>query len=178
MNMKRLLIVCSLFLSSVFCYGQASYTTVTATLQDSSLQTWANATVIATLRPAPNNPGIPLNNGLPITDSPQTVVTDGSGAFTLVLDDTSRVTPAGATWIFNIFPNASVINASSITLAITGASVNLSGPLSSILTPPNVFAAPVINRAYNDSQVNGGTGGIYWNTTGNVLKGCVLTAGS
>lgn len=163
---------------SLLSHGQASYTNVTATLVDSSAQTWANATVVATLRPAPNNPAVPLNNGLPITDSPQTAITNGSGTFTMTLDDTSHITPAGATWIFNIFPNATVPNANSITLAVTGANLNLSGPLSSILTPPNVFASPVINRAYTDSQVNGGTGGIYWNTTSNTIRGCVFVSGS
>lgn len=179
MNMRRLSIIYSLLLvlfSTLSCEAQV-FTTVTATLQDSSLQTWANATIIATLRPAPNNPGLPLNNGHTITDSPQTVVADGTGTFVLVLDDTSKITPSGATWIFNIYPNATVQNGSSIVLPVTGVSVNYSGVLSSILIPPTVFAAPSINRAYNDTQVNGGTGGIYWNTTTNVIRGCVLSAG-
>jgi hypothetical protein len=174
--MKQLFIILMsllvLTISAVNCYSQASYTTVTATLTDSSNQVWSNAVVIATLRPAPNNPSLPLNNGLAITDSPQTALTNNSGAFTLNLDNTSKITPAGALWTFSIYPNATVANGNSISLPITGTSVNLSGVLSSILTVPAVFAAPSVNRAYSATEVTGGVGGIYWDTTANLLKGC------
>jgi hypothetical protein len=167
----------SLLILAANLYGQASYTTVTATLTDSNSQIWSGATVIATLRPAPNNPGLPLNNGLAITDSPQTVVTNGAGLFTLILDNTNKITPAGALWTFTIYPNATVTNGSSISLPITGTAVNLSGVLSSILIPPAVFAAPSVNRAYSSSEVTGGSGGLYWDTTANVLKGCYTVGG-
>ena len=57
---KLLLILMSLLILAVSSFGQAVYTTVTATLIDSSSQLWAGATVIASLRPAPNNPAVPL----------------------------------------------------------------------------------------------------------------------
>lgn len=154
------------------CWASASFTTVNATLTDGASQAWANATVIATLRPSPFNPGSPLNNGLPITDSPQTTTTDGSGAFTLNLDDVSHITPAGALWTFCIYPNASVQNGNCINVSVSGTSMNLTGLLSSILTIPVVSALPNVNRAYNVNEVNGGSGGLYWNTTSNLLYGC------
>jgi hypothetical protein len=172
--MKKLLLILTNLLITAASFGQAAFTTVTGTLVDSSGQVWSNATVIAQLRPAPNNPALPLNNGTSITDSPQTVVTDNTGTFTLILDRTSAITPAGALWTFTVYPNASVQNGSSISLPISGATQNISGVFSSILIVPSVFAAPAINRAYTDGQVTGGTGGIYWNTTQNALKGCVL----
>src|SRR5208337_1511307 len=174
---RLLLILTSLLILVVSSSGQAVYTTVTATLTDSSTQVWAGATIIASLRPAPNNPAVPLNNGLPITDSPQTAIADGTGTFSLILDSTNKVTPAGALWTFSIYPNATVSNGNSISLPITGTTVNLSGVLSSILTVPNVFAAPSVNRAYSNSEVNGGAGGIYWNTTSNTLNGCIFSLG-
>ena len=170
--MKKLLIFLTSLLALVLNSPAQTYTTVTATLVDSSSQVWANATVIASLRPAPGNPALPLNNGLAITDSPQTALTDGSGSFTLILDDNKAITPAGSLWTFNIFPNASVTNSSSISLQITGTTLSLSGVLSSILTVPSTTALPVINRAYSDSEVVGGPGSVYWNTTANALKGC------
>lgn len=172
---KLLLILTSILILSVSLFGQAVYTTVTATLTDSSTQVWSNATIIATLRPAPNNPAVPLNNGQSITDSPQTAITDNTGTFTLNLDSTNKITPAGALWIFTIYPNSTVANGSSISLPVTGATENLSGVLSSILIVPNVYAAPVISRAYSQSEVSSGTGGIYWDTSANTLKGCYTT---
>lgn len=172
--MMKQFVVLMILLSAVLSCGQAVYTTVTATLVDSSSQIWANATVIASLRPSPNNPAVPLNNGLTITDSPQTVTTDSSGTFTLILDRTSSITPAGALWTFNIYPNASVKNSSSINLAITGTTLNLSGILSSILIVPSVNASPVINRAYSNTEVIGGNGAVYWDVTANALKGCII----
>src|SRR5579859_4804455 len=156
--MKKLLILLtSLLLLNINSLAQ-HYTTVTATLTDSSAQVWTNAIVIATLRPAPNNASAPLNDGHAITDTPQSVITDGTGSFTLTLDDTSHITPTGALWTFAIYPNASVTNASSISLAVTGGSLSLTGVLSSILAVPVVNTSPILNRAYSDSEVSGGIG--------------------
>jgi len=174
--MKKLFIIYSSFLGLFFFYTASvqaqHYTTVTATLTDSSSQVWTNALVIATFRPAPNVPGQSLNDGFAITDTPQTVITNGSGAFTLTLDDTNHVTPTGATWSFAIYPNATVAAASSITLGITGTSLNLTTTLSNTLIVPIVNTAPSVYRAYNNSEANGGEGAIYWNTTLNILEGC------
>src|SRR5579859_642557 len=170
---KKIIIIFTLCLCGYLAQAQ-SFTNVTATLTDSSAQIWSNATIIVSLRPIPNNPGVPLNSGHPITDSPQTITADGTGTFTVTVDDTSKVTPSGSLWTFTMCPNATVAVCSTISLPVTGVSQNLSASLSSALVTPKVAAAPSINRAYSDAEASGGFGGIYWNTTTNNIKGCPL----
>lgn len=170
--MKKYLIL--LLITTKFIFAQ-SFTNVTATLTDNTAQVWTGATVTVSLRPAPNNPGVPLNQGHPITDSPQSTITNGSGTFTLTVDDTSKITPSGALWTFTMCPNATVTSCSIINIPVTGVSVDLSAILSNALIPINAFASPFANRAYQDSQVTGGFGGLYWRTSDNVLRGCATT---
>lgn len=179
--MKRQYILYSLILTLILLtnlsFGQA-YTTVTATLTDSSFQVWSNAEITVRLIPKPYSYGTLLNQGHTITDSPQTIFANGSGAFSVTIDDLSQVTPAGAFWHFTMCPNASTSNCSVIDLGasvINGVSVNLTSTLSNVLTVPIVNASPTLSRAYTDSEINGGFGAVYWNTISNVVKGCVTS---
>jgi hypothetical protein len=171
---KATLLVLLLCATSVFATPPA-LTTVTATLTDSSTQVWANATWTTTFIPPFGNPGVPNNNGNPVSNS-QSGVADGSGVFTVILDDNNVVAPAGSKWKFSICPNASVTSCNDIQIVITGATMDVSTQLSSALTVPAVNAAPVIARAYNDTEVTGSYGALYINSITNVLKQCTALA--
>jgi hypothetical protein len=171
---RRLFILCSFIFISVFVQAQCvgHCTTVTATLTDSSTQVWANATVSINIIAPFGNPSPLQNNGAPIASPINTIQTNGSGVFTISLDDNTQVTPAGSKWHFTMCPNATIQNCSQATLTIAGASESLTTPLSSVLIVPVVNSAPTIYRAYSDAEANGGLGSVYWNTTSNTFRGC------
>ena len=152
---KNLFIV-SLILISSLSFGQ-SFTSVTTTLTDNTSQVWANASWRAEFVPPFGNPAPPNNNGHPLV-GPQSGFADGTGTFSVSLDDNLVVKPSGSTWRFTLCPNASVSVCSVSTQVIHGASMNLSGSISADLTPVQVSAAPTIFRGYQDSEVNAGQG--------------------
>jgi len=158
---------------AVFCvaaHGQA-ITTVTATLRDSSLQVWSQATWSTKFIPPFGNPSPPNNQGHPITPN-QSGVADTSGFFTVNLDDNNVVAPAGSKWEFTICPNASVTTCTVLQLVITGGSMNVGPAINPLLTVPVVGTTPSISRAYNDSEANGSLGALYINTIDNSLRQC------
>jgi hypothetical protein len=165
------LILTALCLLSVSSFGTPSLTTVTATLQDSSTQVWANATWTAEFSPQPGYNGPYNNHGSPITPN-STGTADGSGFFTVNLDDNLQVSPIGSSWKFTICPFASVASCNSLVMQVTGASQDISSQLNAILTVPHVNSGPVIARAYNDSEAFGTYGALYINSISNTLKQC------
>lgn len=173
--MKKLLIAFSILLASFLPQAHAQCvgfcTTVTATLTDSTTQVWAQATVSANLINTLNNQPM-LNNGVPINSPNNTFQADGTGTFSVSLDDNFRVSPAGSKWRFTMCPNANTGPCSQLLVQVTGASINLSTLLSSALITPVVNPGGPIYRAYNDAEVFGGQGGMYWNVTSNTLRGC------
>lgn len=164
----KILATLLLLTGSIFAQN---YTTVTAMLQDSSTQIWANATWTTEFSKPPGV-NVPFNNhGVAITAN-QTGTADASGIFTVVLDDNLQVSPAGSGWKFTICPNATVTSCNTIVLTITGTTQNITSQLNPILTVPVVNAAPVIARAYNDSEAHGTYGALYLNSVTNTLKSC------
>lgn len=150
------------------------FTSVTGTIQDTASQTWGNATIIMSFQGTPGVAGPFLNQGVPITNTPQTTVADGSGNFSFTLDSNNTITPSGSTWIATVCSNTSAI-CSNFTLTINGTSQNVSTTINPFLPPPVVNAAPTLVRAYNDTEVNAGNGAIYWRTSDNSLRGCQAT---
>jgi hypothetical protein len=163
-----------LYATSVFATAPA-LTSVTATLQDSSAQVWANATWTTTFITPFGNPSTPNNNGNAITNN-QSGVADSSGIFSVSLDDNNVVAPAGSKWKFTICPNASVSACAEVQLIITGPSMDISAALNSTIVPPQVGAQPNIVRAYNDTEVNGAFGALYINSIDNTLRECELVS--
>lgn len=167
--MKNLLAVLFLCASA---FAAPQYTTVTATLLDSSAQVWANASWTTEFsKPAGNN-GPFNNNGVPITAN-QNGVANASGVFTVVLDNNLAVSPAGSGWKFTICPNATVALCNTIVLTIFGTSVDVSSQLNAVLTVPVVNTTQIIARAYNDTEVNASYGALYINSISNTLKQCI-----
>lgn len=155
---------------TIAVYGQ-HFTTVTATLQDTASQTWGSATVIMSFQQTPGVPGPFLNQGVPVTNTPQTTVANSSGTFSFSVDSNDTVTPSGSKWVATVCSNTSAI-CSSFVLNITGTNINISSMINPFLPPPIVNATPTILRAYNDTEVLGGNGAIYWRTSDNSLRGC------
>ena len=168
--MRKLIALAVLLLSASFARGQAM-TTVTATLRDSSLQIWSQATWSTKFIPPFGNPSPPNNQGHPITPN-QDGVADTGGFFTVSLDDNNVVAPAGSKWEFTICPNASVTTCTVIQLVISGGSMNIGPAINPLLTVPVVGTTPSISRAYNDSEANGSLGALYINTIDNSLRQC------
>ena len=166
--MKKILALLIL-LTCPLVYSQ-TYTTVTATLTDGGGQVWANASVSASIVPPFGNPA-PLTNMGVAPISPVQVFANGSGVFSMQLDDNTVVTPNGSTWVFSICPNATVKVCSQSTQVIHGTTMNLSASLSADLTQPSVQVAPTVSRAYVDSEATAGQGAIYWRTSDNSLRG-------
>lgn len=173
-TMRKVSITClALFLIVILSsFSRAAvYTSVSGTLVDINGQTWLNASYRIELIPAFGNPNAPLNQGTPVT-GPFTGFTNGSGAFTATLDDNTIVTPSGSTWKFTVCPNAAVNNCSTSIQVVHGASMNLGASISADLQPIQVSSSPTIARAYQDSEVSGGQGALYWRTLDNTLRGC------
>src|SRR3974390_1347769 len=144
--MKNLTLAVLLLCGSVLVHAQ-KMTVVTATLQDSSTQVWANATwTVAFSKPPGNNANF-NNQGHPITPN-QSGTANTSGVFTLSLDDNFAVTPGGSGWKFTICPNASVNSCNTIVLTITGLALDISPQLNAVLTVPVINAAPILSRAH------------------------------
>lgn len=175
LTMKRLLI-CSAFvlISAVLSFGQCvgNCTSVTAALTDGGGQQWPNATVTILLVRPFGNPAPVLNNGVPVNSPVNVLSTNGSGVFTISLDDTTKLTPSGAQWQFTMCPNASVTNCSQITTGVFGASQSLTSLLSGALITPIVNATPALTRVYNNNEANGSQGTLIWNTISNLIYGC------
>lgn len=175
-NIIRITFLFILFSISSNLYSQCvgNCTSVTATLTDSSIQVWSNATVTINIVPPFGNPATLLNSGVPIASPNNVITTNSLGTFTISLDDNAKLTPAGSRWNFIICPNATTANCSTGLIFVTGTSQNLSASLSSYLTVPVVNTGPTLQRAYSDNEANGGTGSIYWNTTSGLFKGCYV----
>lgn len=173
---KYFFFIIFLLLSCTLSYGQCvgHCTTVTATLTDSSTQVWANAIVQTILIPPFNYSGQMLNTGIPVAVPHSTFTADGTGSFSISLDDNLLLAPSGSQWRFIVCPNSTVSNCNIMLVTISGGSMNLTTTLSSQLTVPVVNTVPTIYRAYQDSEALGGQGAIYWRVSDNTLRGCQL----
>lgn len=171
--MKRFLVCKGILIILVLCGLSHSqqFTTVSGTITDPSSQVWSNAIITANLIPAFQKPGPSLNQGHTITDSLQFIQANGSGTFSLTVDDNTFVTPSGSQWAFTICSNTSA-QCNTVTLTISGPSQNISASINAAITNPVVNAQPTILRAYNGVEATGGNGALYWRTFDNTLWGC------
>lgn len=168
--MHKSTLVAVLLLCSSFVLGQ-QYTNVTATLRDSSLQVWSQASWTTKFIPPFGNPSPPNNQGHPISQN-QSGIADTAGNISMTLDDNSVVAPAGSKWEFTICPNASTNTCTTIQLIISGNTMNVGPAINPLLTVPVVGTTPSVSRAYNDSEANGSLGALYINTIDNSLRQC------
>src|SRR5271167_208844 len=103
---KRFLIYLMLLLMALSICSLAQTTTVSATITDSDGQTWNNGTFSVVFVPAPNGQNTQCN-GSPFSSGPVTGVLNGSGVFSVNLQQNTNCFPTGSTWQFSICPNAS-----------------------------------------------------------------------
>jgi hypothetical protein len=154
--------------------ASAQTTTVSATVVDSSSTVWANGSWNIQFVPSPSNPNINvyLVNGVPINQSLLNFKgsLDGSGNFSQVLYDNSRITPSGSSWKFNVCPNSSA-PCGSQNVAVSGSSLNLSATITAFIPVPS-FPAIYGSYGYNDSEVvlTNVPGQLYYNVTSNCLR--------
>ena len=157
--MKRFLLIASLLLPSL---AVAQSTSVTATITDTDGQTWNNGAVTATFVPGPPQSYTWPGGTIPLTVSG---TMNGSGQFTISLPDNSTITPIGSQWRFTLCPNASAPCVST-SIAVAGASIDLSSQLSSVAKGPRFPASPWA-YGYRDVEISPTPpdGAIYWNVT-------------
>lgn len=174
----KLRFIFSLIIFFLFCqlsFGQCvvNCTTVTATVTDSTGQAWTNGSWRADLLPPYNNPAPLRTNNAQIPGNLMSVTgtMDGTGFFTVNLTSNNLISPSGTVWKFTICSNTSDRCYNSYQV-LSGASQNLSASISADSIPPSVTATQSITRAYKDSEVNAAIGGVYWDVSLNVLKGC------
>jgi hypothetical protein len=159
-----------LFISNIATATAPATTTVTVTLVDTNGQVWSNAFITVEILPPFGNPS-PLNNNGNSVQGMQRLFADGSGVFSVVLDDNLVVAPSGSLQKFTICPNATVPFCTVVTKSVTGATEDLSADINPNLTLVNLNASNPINRAYTDIEVTGGQGSLYWRVTDNHLRG-------
>lgn len=144
-------------------------TSLTATIQDSAGQTWANGTFSVTFFPVPNFPNNYQWQGSKFVPKTYSGTMNGSGTMTVTLPDNNTITPAGTQWSFVLCPNATA-SCTTVTTPVTGSSEDLSSLFSSRVVPPIIYAAPM-PRAYSSSEVTnppGNQGGQFYQVVDNV----------
>lgn len=165
--MKKLFLFLIILFVSIL--ASASTTTVTATVHDPDGTAFANGLVIATFWPTPNRPGPFTVNGASFPQLQSTFM-DGSGHFSLTLTDNLTIQPSGSKWSFNICSNTTAPCFTAI-LSITGASLDISASVNAIAPLIRVSVDPtVFTRAYDDTEVSGGFGAVYYRVSTNKLR--------
>lgn len=147
----------------------AQNTNVAATITDSSGQVWANGSYSITFVPNPTQPGPYYWQGVRFTPEKYTGAMNGAGTMAVTLPDNSTISPAGSQWSFVLCANTSA-PCSTLTTPVSGTSQDFSSQFSSTVTPPVVFATPLV-RAYSSSEVYPPPlfqGGQYYNVTSNI----------
>src|SRR5579864_3747875 len=165
MNMRKLLMLFGILLASLTVRAQT--TAVSATITDSDGLTWNNGSFTVTFVPAPGAPGPVVYNGAQMTNAqkgPYTGSMNGSGAMSVSLPDNTFITPSGSQWKFVLCPNSSG-GCSSITMPISGTTLNLTSVFSSGVTAPRFPALGVGSYGYADVEVSviPPPGGTYFN---------------
>jgi hypothetical protein len=148
---KMIKLLAALLLSALPALGQT--TAVTATITDSDTQTWNNGAVTVKFVPNPNFSGQYQYQGAPYVPQTYTASMNGSGTFSLTVPDSTFIAPAGTQWMFIICPNSSA-PCSSVTLPVSGASVNLSTFFSANVKAPRFAATGTGVYGYRDAEVN------------------------
>lgn len=146
--MRKLFAICSLLLG-ISALGQT--TAVTATLQDSNGQLWANGSYTITFVPTPGIPGPFYWQGNVFAPQVYRGSMNGSGVLSVTLPDNFTITPSGSQWSFVLCSNTSA-PCSTIVVPVTGTTEDFSSTFSSRITPPMLFSAPM-PRAYSSAEI-------------------------
>lgn len=164
-------------------FSQTS-TTVSATIMDTSGQSWNNGTYEFDFKVAPSNPSAQYFWGGTAFAVPHTIAgnLDGSGHFSVAIPSNTNITPAQSTWTLQVCPIAKG-NTPCFTqqgLTITGATQNIS----SSVIPPAISidlahpAYPFV-VAYSNTEISTApVGGLYWDYTLSHYFACQTTNGS
>jgi len=151
---------------------------LSAIVQDSTGQVFANGTWQLIFKDAPNVPGPSTNTSSPFTGGSGLPITryysgslDGTGAFAqnnIIRNDV--IAPAGSKYTLIVAPNASS-NAYQVDLSLNSSVVNASAAINAVISNIFVQAFPVAH-AYKDSEVIPvpGSGGLYYNVTNRSLR--------
>jgi hypothetical protein len=129
----------------------AQNTNLTATLQDSTGQTWYSGSYSILFVPTPGKTGAFYWQGSVFAPQKYQGNLNGSGVLSVTLPDNNTITPSGSMWQFSLCPNATA-QCTIVTTPVTGASEDLSAQFSNDLISPQVFAAPM-PRAYSSAEV-------------------------
>lgn len=169
--MKRLLTALAFALALV--RSGAQNTTVSATMVDSDSTTWANATWHMDFRPStsfPNESSYKLPGGAPLSPAVthQAGVANSAGFFSVVVYDSTLISPQGSSWTLTLCANASVA-CGVFQFVAAGSSIDLSSRLGSALAAPRFTANGAGAFGYVDveAMVKVTLGGCYWNVTSN-----------
>lgn len=169
--MKKLLIVCSLFVSSLVWAQSTS--SVTATVQDLSGQLFNNGTCLINFVPNPRTPNVSQYNVNGATFNLQPACSiNNVGTLSATVTRNDLIAPAGSSWAFTVSPNAT--SQSYVLVAtISAGSVDLTTQFAGVITSNiSVTASQVFPRAYKDSELvlTPNPGQSYWDVTLNSLK--------
>lgn len=163
--MKKIALLLLLVFSTLV---KAQNTTVNATVVDSDGTTWANGTWSITFQPNPNYPAAIYNiNGTPLspTEMNQQGVLTSGGGLSVVVYNSTLVSPIGSSWSLNICPQASS-PCGNFQFQTSGSSMNISSNLTSIIPAPR-FKTISGSFGYNitEAQLTGLPGSTFYNVT-------------
>lgn len=150
--MKKIFPILLLFcLCCLSC--EAQLTAVSGIVQDSAGQLWKNGNYKIDFIRNPNQVGItPLFNGSLFLEHYNIAPLDNTAAFSISLPPVTSITPSGGLWNFQFCPNATA-SCTSFTVAVQGATLNLSAIITSFIKVPALNGSPVLNKAYGDTEL-------------------------
>jgi hypothetical protein len=166
----------ALLLASLSGFAQTS--TITAQVIDSDAVAWQSingfsAPYTITLmntstgKPVPQGNAFRADTGATVTVA-YTGNMDGTGSLSVVLDNTSNITPMATQWQFKVCPAVSAGKCLTAMLPINGTQ-SLSAQLSALAVPPRLGGG-VGNYAYIDGEVATVPNSSYYNIASQVLR--------
>lgn len=157
--------------------ARAQTTNVTATLQDPSGTIWANATWTATVISSLNPPvTLPGYNTFTTTYSG---TANASGFFSVTVQSVANIFPANSTWQFCVVSGVSFTEQFCVKVPVgnTGqTNQDVSTQINAALTNPVVNGGFQV-RGYNDAEITGFPGAMYYNIVSNTFRCFTLTWG-
>lgn len=148
-----------------------SLSTVSATIQDPSGQTFNNGTWQLVFKPNVASPGIPNDSGNTSFTKIFGGSLDGTGSFSQAnVNRNDTISPAGSLWTLIVTPNANG-QSYSIDLNVNSPAFSASAAINAVIS--NILvSATSIAHAYKDSEVIPipGSGSLYYDVVNKVLK--------
>lgn len=167
MKIRLLLVVFVVAIFGTTTRGQT--TSVSATITDTSSQTWANGTYAFSFYPGAST-GPFYYQGAPFTPTVFSGALDNSGSFSGVsIPSSNFIAPALTQWTLTVCP-ASTSQCFTQTQSIQGATQTLT-----VTPPPPVVSAQaqILTNAYTNGEISGARrGATYFNLTDNTIHVC------